>query len=218
MPNVKGGKGYKRGKHSTTEEKMIEWNEAEGQMIGRVIGVLGSRRFNVYCNDNKTRICRLCGSMNKSDWINKGAIVLIAQRSLSTSTTGNNGKDIGGNNGKDIGGNNGKDIGDVTHVFDTFFYKDLKAMPTTNPVLFTQVEEKNIEDVMKRVKEDNVDVDDDDFFLQEGEEEGDAAAETNAKEASEKELKEAARKESEKERALTMRTRRQEKEVTFDEL
>jgi initiation factor 1A len=202
MPNVKGGKGYKRGKHSTTDEKMIEWDEADGQMIGRVIGVLGSKRFNVYCNDNKTRICRLCGSMNKSDWINKGAIVLIAQRILGTGTTGNS----------------GKEIGDVTHVFDTCFYKDLKAMPTTNPVLFTQVEEKNIEEVMKRVKEDNVDVDDDDFFLQEGEEEGDAAAETNAKEASEKESKEAARKESEKERAVSMRTRRQEKEVTFDEL
>jgi len=202
MPNVKGGKGYKRGKHGAVEEKMIEWNEEDGQMIGRVIGVLGSRRFNVYCNDNKTRICRLCGSMNKSDWINKGAIVLIAGRALSTSTTGNN----------------GKEIGDVTHVFDTCFYKDLKAMPTTNPVLFTQVEEKNIEDVIKRVKEDNVDVDDDDFFLQEGEEEGDAAAETNAKEASEKESKEAARKESEKIRAQTMRSRREEKEVTFDEL
>jgi len=199
---MKGGKGYKRGKNSTTEEKMIEWNEAEGQMIGRVIGVLGSRRFNVYCNDNKTRICRLCGSMNKSDWINKGAIVLIAQRSLSTSTTGNS----------------GKEIGDVTHVFDAFFYKDLKAMPNTNPVLFTQVEEKNIEDVIKRVKGNNVDIEDDDFFLQEGEEEGTAAAETNAKEASEKELKEAARKESEKERAITMRSRREEKEVTFDEL
>jgi len=202
MPNVKGGKGYKRGKHSSTEEKMIEWNEAEGQMIGRVIGVLGSRRFNVYCNDNKTRICRLCGSMNKSDWINKGAIVLIAERGLSTSTTGNN----------------GKEIGDVTHVFDTFFYKDLKAMATTNPVLFTQVEEKNIEDVMKRVKDETVDVDDDDFFLQEGEEEGNAAAEKNAKEASEKESKEAAWKESEKARALTMRSRREDKEVTFDEL
>ena len=202
MPNIKGGKGYKRGKHSSVEEKMIEWNEAEGQMIGRVIGVLGSRRFNVYCNDNKTRVCRLCGSMNKSDWINKGAIVLIAERGLSTSTTGNN----------------GKEIGDVTHVFDSFFYKDLKAMPTTNPVLFTQVEEKNIEDVIKRVKEDNIDVDDDDFFLQEGEEEGTAAAEKNAKEASEKESKEAAWKESEKARAVTMRSRREEKEVTFDEL
>ena len=202
MPNVKGGKGYKRGKHSTTDEKMIEWDEADGQMIGRVIGVLGSKRFNVYCNDNKTRICRLCGSMNKSDWINKGAIVLISQRGLSTSTTGNN----------------AKEIGDVTHVFDTFFYKDLKNMPTTNPVLFTQVEEKNIEDVIKRVKEDNVDVDDDDFFLQEGEEEGTAAAEKNATEASEKEAKEAAWKESEKARALTMRSRRENKEVTFDEL
>lgn len=200
MPNIKGGKGYKRGKHGSTEEKMIEWNESEGQMIGRVIGVLGSRRFNVYCNDNKTRICRLCGSMNKSDWITKGAIVLIAERGLSTSTTGNN----------------GKEIGDVTHVFDTFFYKDLKAMPNTNPVLFTQVEEKNIEDVMKRVKEEQVD--DDDFFLQEGEEEGTAAAEKNATEASEKEAKDAARKESEKARAVTMRSRREEKDVTFDEL
>jgi initiation factor 1A len=202
MPNVKGGKGYKRGKHSSTEEKMIEWNESEGQMIGRVIGVLGSRRFNVYCNDNKTRVCRLCGSMNKSDWINKGAIVLIAERGLSTSTTGNN----------------TKEIGDVTHVFDSFFYKDLKAMPSTNPVLFTQVEEKNIEDVIRRVNDDDIDVEDDDFFLQEGEEEGTAAAEKNAKEASEKESKEAAWKESEKARAVTMRSRREEKEVTFDEL
>lgn len=177
---------------------MIEWNESEGQMIGRVIGVLGSRRFNVYCNDNKTRICRLCGSMNKSDWITKGAIVLIAERGLSTSTTGNN----------------GKEIGDVTHVFDTLFYKDLKAMPNTNPVLFTQVEEKNIDEVMKRVKEEQVD--DDDFFLQEGEEVPEA--EKNATEASEKEAKDAARKESEKARAVTMRSRREEKEVTFDEL
>lgn len=202
MPNLHGGKGYKRGKHGSTEEKMIEWNEAEGEMLGRVIGVLGSRRFNVYCNDNKTRICRLCGSMNKSDWINKGSIVLIAVRGLSTSTTGNS----------------GKDIGDVTHVFDTFFYKDLKGMPKTNPVLFTQVEEKNIDDVIKRVKDDNVDIDDDDFFLQEGEEEGNAAAEKNAYEASEKEAKEAAWKESEKARAVTMRSRREEKEVTFDDL
>jgi initiation factor 1A len=202
MPNVKGGKGYKRGKHSSTEDKMIEWNESEGQMIGRVIGVLGSRRFNVYCNDNKTRVCRLCGSMNKSDWINKGAIVLIAERGLSTSTTGNN----------------TKEIGDVTHVFDSFFYKDLKAMPSTNPVLFTQVEEKNIDDVIRRVNADDIDVEDDDFFLQEGEEEGTAAAEKNAKEASEKESKEAAWKESEKVRAVTMRSRREEKEVTFDEL
>jgi initiation factor 1A len=202
MPNLHGGKAYKRGKHGSTEEKMIEWNESEGQMLGRVIGVLGSRRFTVYCNDNKTRICRLCGSMNKSDWINKGSIVLIAQRTLSTSTTGNT----------------GKGVGDVTHVFDSFFYKDLKAMPTTNPVLFTQVEEKNIEDVIKRVNADNVDIDDDDFFLQEGEEEGTAAAEKNAKEASEKELKEAAWKESEKARAVTMRSRREEKEVTFEEL
>jgi initiation factor 1A len=202
MPNLHGGKGYKRGKHGSTEEKMIEWNEAEGEMLGRVIGVLGSRRFNVYCNDNKTRICRLCGSMNKSDWINKGSIVLIAVRGLSTSTTGNS----------------GKDIGDVTHVFDTFFYKDLKGMPKTNHVLFTQVEEKNIDDVIKRVKDDNVDIDDDDFFLQEGEEEGNAAAEKNANEASEKEAKEAAWKESEKARAVTMRSRREEKEVTFDDL
>jgi hypothetical protein len=103
-------------------------------------------------------------------------------------------------------------------VFDSFFYKDLKAMPTTNPVIFTQVEEKNIEDVIKRVNADNVDIDDDDFFLQEGEEEGTAAAEKNAKEASEKELKEAAWKESEKARAVTMRSRREEKEVTFEEL
>ena len=38
MPNAKGGKGYKKGKNgSEQEEKMIEWNVDDGQMIGYFI-------------------------------------------------------------------------------------------------------------------------------------------------------------------------------------
>ena len=195
MPNVKGGKGYKRGKNSDEAEKMITWDAASGQMLGRVIKVLGSRRFSVYCNDSILRTCRICGSMRKSDWINLGAIVLVGVRAVGTSLT-------------DTNAINGViQIGDIIHLFGPTMYKDLKAIPTTNPILFTSVEKK---------MEENVTQVEDDFFLDEGEEEeGETAAELNAQKASEKELADAKQKEKAKEHTIKMKSKR---ELTLDDL
>jgi translation initiation factor 1A len=175
MPNMKGGKGYKRGARGDDEEKMIEWDEKQGVMLGRVIKVLGSRRFSVYCNDSLTRICRIRGSMRKSDWINVGAIVLIAARTF----------DEQDQDSSDII-DKGKEIGDIMHLFGPSMYRDLKNMPTTNSRLFTLVE--NHDDKYPKKVED-------DLFLDEGEEEdeeeGETAAEKNARNA-EKDAEDAA--------------------------
>jgi len=177
MPNMKGGKGYKRGARGDDEEKMIEWDEKQGVMLGRVIKVLGSRRFSVYCNDGLTRICRIRGSMRKSDWINVGAIVLIAARTFDEQEQDT----------ADII-DKGKEIGDIMHLFGPSMYRDLKNMPTTNSRLFTLLE--NHDDKYPKKVED-------DLFLDEGEEEdeddldGETAAEKNARNA-EKDAEDAA--------------------------
>jgi len=174
---MKGGKGYKRGARGDDEEKMIEWDEKQGVMLGRVIKVLGSRRFSVYCNDGLTRICRIRGSMRKSDWINVGAIVLIASRTFDEQEQDT----------ADII-DKGKEIGDIMHLFGPSMYRDLKNMPTTNSRLFTLLENHD-EKYPKKVE--------DDLFLDEGEEEdeddldGETAAEKNARNA-EKDAEDAA--------------------------
>ena len=175
MPNMKGGKGYKRGAHGGDEEKMIEWDESQGVMLGRVIKVLGSRRFSVYCNDNVTRICRIRGSMRKSDWINSGAIILVASRTFSEDKTD--------------AFEAGKEVGDIMHLFGSSMYRDLKNMPSTNSRLFTLLENQDQKYPIKEEKEDEL-------FLDEGEEEEDgegeeAAAEKNARNA-EKDAEDAA--------------------------
>lgn len=210
MPNMTGGKGYKRGKHSSKEEKMIEWDEASGEMLGRVINVVGSRRFTVYCNDNKTRSCRLAGSIPKSDWVSIGAIVLVSIRLLPTSTT-----EGSGSAGKSVASMaSASKIGDITNVFGSEFYKDLKDIPSTNRAIFMQVERK-LEEVMKLVESGTLDQDD--LFLHEGEED-ETVAEKNIREEQEDLEKKAKFAQSVKERDIAIKSRRTEKEVTFDEL
>lgn len=86
MPNLKGGKNYKKSKHTTTATsgRLVE-AEAD-QMYGRVIKILGDRNMRVYCNDNASRICRVCGAMRKRVYVNLGDIVLISIRDLSNVT------------------------------------------------------------------------------------------------------------------------------------
>ncbi len=210
MPNMTGGKGYKRGKHSNKEEKMIEWDEGSGEMLGRVIGILGSRRFTVYCNDNKTRTCRLAGSIPKSDWVSIGAIVLVSIRLLPTSTT--EGTSSGAKTVAAVA--SASMIGDITNVFASEFYKDLKDMPSTNRAIFMQVERK-LEEVIKLVQTGTLDQDD--LFLHEGEED-ETVAEKNIREEQEELEKKAKFAQSVKDRDVALKSRRTEKEITFDEL
>ncbi len=163
MPNNKGGKGYKKGKHPTgdIDVKMIQWDEEDGQMFGRVLKSVGNRRFRVYCNDNKERLCKLAGSIRKSQWVGEGTIVLIGLRGLAS--------------GSAIGGN-AEDLGDILQVVEPALHGKIKKLANVNLALFAQVESQDIQKVIDRVNKGSNLEDEDDLF-----DRSDAKEETNAK-------------------------------------
>jgi initiation factor 1A len=137
-PNAKGGKAYKKGKHGGNDEPVfIECDERDNQMYGRVVENLGQRRFRVYCNDNVKRICKICGSMRKSEWVEKGLIVVISIRDLSDSRFNTNSADI--------------KIGDIIRIMDNRLYGKLKKMENVNPLLFTDIENTNDAEISRRL-------------------------------------------------------------------
>ena len=163
MPNAKGGKGYKKGKHDDSEAQLIECNESENQMYGRAMKSLGNRRFRIFCNDNKERICKVCGSMRKSQWVEQGSLVLISIRDLSMST---------------VHGNDQVDIGDIIGLIDPSLTGKMKKLPGINPLLFTNVETRDSALLKKIVKDQEDGVEEvDDFFTRGSDEEGEGEQE-----------------------------------------
>jgi initiation factor 1A len=149
MPaNTKGGKGYRKGKNTTAENvKMLEWESDKGQMIGRTLKKLGDRRFNVFCNDNKNRICKLAGSIRKNQWVDEGALVLIGIRELGTSTT-----------------EKSTEIGDILALVDPRIYGALKKQEGMNKLLFTNLEADDAATIQRKVNAVKSGIDDDDIF------------------------------------------------------
>jgi len=181
MPNAKGGKGYKKGKHDDTEKQFLECDESQNQMYGRTMKSLGNKRFRIFCNDNKERICKVCGSMRKSQWVEPGSLVLISIRDLSMSSV---------DTSKEI------DIGDIIGLIDHSLIGKMKKVPGVNPLLFTNVEtrDKNLLSKSIKAQEDGLE-EVDDFFTRgsddEGEADADADAEGDEEKAERKEKKKA---------------------------
>jgi len=186
MPNAKGGKGYKKGKHDEGDAELIECNADENQMYGRAMKSLGNRRFQVFCNDNKERICRVCGSMRKSQWIEKGSIVLISLRDLSMST-------VHGSDKKDI------QNGDIIGLIDPSLIGKMKKVPGVNPLLFVDIENRESESLKKSIKaqKDGILEDEDDFFNRDSDSDSDSKSGDEEGDNDEKEKKQ---KEKAKER------------------
>lgn len=176
MPaNTKGGKGYRKGKNTTAENvKMLEWDADKGQMIGRTLKKLGDRRFNVFCNDNKNRICKLAGSIRKNQWVDEGALVLIGIRELGTSTTERT-----------------TEIGDILALVDTGIYGALKKQEGMNKLLFTNLEADDAATIQRKVNAIKSGIDDeDDIFDRNSDEEEDGEEEqrNTQKKAQEQEI------------------------------
>jgi initiation factor 1A len=177
MPaNTKGGKGYRKGKNTTAENvKMLEWDADKGQMIGRTLKKLGDRRFNVFCNDNKNRICKLAGSIRKNQWVDEGALVLIGIRELGTSTT-----------------EKSTEIGDILALVDTGIYGALKKQEGMNKLLFTNLEADDAATIQRKVNAIKSGIDDEDDIFDrnsdEEEEEGEEAQRNAQKKAQEQEI------------------------------
>ena len=49
----------------------------EGELLGRVVNLLGANRLQVECEDGKERICRIPGKLKKRVWTRVDDIVLI---------------------------------------------------------------------------------------------------------------------------------------------
>jgi translation initiation factor IF-1 len=79
MPNLRGGKGYKRGK-GNKEEDVVFLTIDPSQMVGRIIRALGDLNMSVFCQDNITRICKIAVGIKKAVRFVPGDIVLLSLR------------------------------------------------------------------------------------------------------------------------------------------
>lgn len=49
----------------------------KGEIVGKIVAMLGANRIQVECDDGKERICRIPGRMKKRVWTRVDDIVLI---------------------------------------------------------------------------------------------------------------------------------------------
>ena len=80
MPNVRGGKGYKKFKKGANEEEIQFIEKEPDQFVGCIIKLLGSLNASIFCEDNKTRICKIAEGIKKKVRFYVGDIVLISYR------------------------------------------------------------------------------------------------------------------------------------------
>jgi translation initiation factor 1A len=89
MPkNLKGGKQFKRkAKEGDIDLSAFIIDRQEGQQIARAIKLLGNRNIMCYCNDNKIRVCHICGKMRGRVFVDVGDIVLVSLREFEMGST-----------------------------------------------------------------------------------------------------------------------------------
>lgn len=89
MPNLRGGKAYKKSKGKSKGaddlENVIFIEKQADQMIGRLVRLLGNRNTSIYCEDNKLRICRISTGCKKKARFEVGDIVLLSLRDCEMS-------------------------------------------------------------------------------------------------------------------------------------
>ncbi len=124
MPNRTGGKNYKKSKQTGSSSKPF-LERQEDQMYARILRNLGGRNMLVYCNDNKIRLCHICGAMKKFNWLSVGDLVLISLRAFEK---------------KPEAGSKEYEKGDILAKYDQDHLGKLKKMPDINPKLFMQLE------------------------------------------------------------------------------
>jgi translation initiation factor 1A len=79
-----GGRKRRQGKHEDTTVRETIFKE-DCMDYGYIIRALGSGRFEVYCNDDKTRLGILRGNMRRKTWICTGDMILYGIREFQAS-------------------------------------------------------------------------------------------------------------------------------------
>lgn len=80
MPNIRGGKGYKKFKKGADEEKIAFIIKESDQYVGCIMKLVGCLNASVFCEDNKTRICKIAEGIKKKVRFYVGDIVLLSYR------------------------------------------------------------------------------------------------------------------------------------------
>jgi translation initiation factor 1A len=132
MPNLTGGKNYKKTKHATEKSKYIE--KEDDQQFARVLQILGNRNTLAYCNDNVIRLCHIRGSIRKDMWINTGDLILISLRDFLQDKKDKYEK------------------ADILHKYDREYYSKLKKEKGFNEKLLLTLETSDTEQ-LARIKE-----------------------------------------------------------------
>jgi len=175
MPNQKGGKNYKKSKHVSAGFKPTMIDRQPDQMYGRIIRNLGQCRLLVYCNDNRTRMCHIRGSMRKKVWLGLGDMVLISKREFEKAPTV---------------GTDELENGDIVAKYDADLLSTLRKLPDINKRLFMRLETmdgKVLEEIGRKNESDLPDPDDEDnddgiVFEEDADEEGKEKKEDEEKE------------------------------------
>ena len=88
MPNLRGGKAYKKskGKSKLGEDGDVVFIDKQSdQMVGRIVRLLGNRNTSVYCEDKKVRLCKISSGCKKSARFEVGDIILLSLRDCDIS-------------------------------------------------------------------------------------------------------------------------------------
>ena len=126
MPNLKGGKNYKKAKGGGDDGPAFVERGAD-QFYGRVIKNLGNCNMIVYCGDNKRRFCHIRGAIRKRLWMNPGDVVLVSVRDFEKVEAGE------------------MERGDIITKYDTRHYGKLKKMADFNQRLLCELEKVNFD-------------------------------------------------------------------------
>lgn len=127
MPNIRGGKSYKKSKGKTKfgEDDEVAYLEiGSDQMVGRILRLLGNLNATVYCQDNKQRLCKICRSIKKAVRFDVGDVVLISLRDCEVSAS-----DLA----KGVRG----DRGDILDRFHPKQFKELKEDGVNSAIFLT---------------------------------------------------------------------------------
>ena len=67
-------------------------NRRIGEMFGRVVGIFGSERMEIFCEDGKHRLGRIRGKIKKRVWIRLTDLVVVNPWDWETETEGKLGR------------------------------------------------------------------------------------------------------------------------------
>ena len=103
---MRGGKSFKKGKKKDQDEEdedtVVYIDIQSDQFVGRLIRLLGDLNTQVYCQDGKLRVCKICRAQKKKTRFKIGDVVLLSLRDCEVSN-GDLEKGIRGSRGDIIG-------------------------------------------------------------------------------------------------------------------